>query len=215
MRGLDQENGKISMTPKPKSDRGDQSSERRNELLLIAAREFATHGYAATTVRDIADAAGILSGSLYHHFASKEAMLQEILRGFLDGLLGRFEEIRDADRGVLESLELLVETSFAVIEAQPEAVTLYQNEFPYMQGEPGFEFLLEKSKQIEAIWRGQLEAGQRSGVFRDSFDTGLVYRFIRDGIWSSVRWYRPSGTHTAGALAQTYIDLLRQGLRAE
>ena len=45
---------------------------RREELLDLAATMFAQRGLRATTVRDIADAAGILSGSLYHHFASKE-----------------------------------------------------------------------------------------------------------------------------------------------
>ena len=45
---------------------------RRDELLELAATMFAERGLRATTVRDIADGAGILSGSLYHHFASKE-----------------------------------------------------------------------------------------------------------------------------------------------
>jgi AcrR family transcriptional regulator len=52
---------------------------RREELLAIAAELFAQRGFKNTTVRDIADAAGILSGSLYHHFDSKESMVDEIL----------------------------------------------------------------------------------------------------------------------------------------
>ena len=57
---------------------------RRSELLLIAAELFATKGFKNTTVRDIAEASGILSGSLYHHFDSKESMVDEILRTFQD-----------------------------------------------------------------------------------------------------------------------------------
>ena len=52
---------------------------RRNELLEIATRVFAEKGIASATVRDIAQEAGILSGSLYHHFASKEEMVKEIV----------------------------------------------------------------------------------------------------------------------------------------
>ena len=55
---------------------------RREELLAIAAGLFAERGFKNTTVRDIADAAGILSGSLYHHFDSKEAMVDELLDSF-------------------------------------------------------------------------------------------------------------------------------------
>ena len=64
---------------------------RRDELLELAATMFAERGLRATTVRDIADSAGILSGSLYHHFSSKEEMVDELLRGFLDWLFDRLE----------------------------------------------------------------------------------------------------------------------------
>src|SRR3981189_3548942 len=78
---------------------------RRAELLALAASLFAERGYVSTTVRDIADAAGILSGSLYHHFDSKESMADEILTGFLDELFGTYEEIVAAGRGPAQTPE--------------------------------------------------------------------------------------------------------------
>src|SRR5947208_14963208 len=87
-------------------------SERRAELLELAAELFAERGVRATTVRDIADAAGILSGSLYHHFSSKEGMVDEILRGFLDDLFGRYREIVAAGLDSRATLEALVLASY-------------------------------------------------------------------------------------------------------
>ena len=55
-------------------------ADRRGKILEAATRRFAEHGFEATTVRQIADDVSILSGSLYHHFASKEAMLHDIVR---------------------------------------------------------------------------------------------------------------------------------------
>jgi AcrR family transcriptional regulator len=52
----------------------------RERILEAAARLFCARGYQATTVRDIAREVGILSGSLFHHFASKEQMLVEMVR---------------------------------------------------------------------------------------------------------------------------------------
>ena len=66
---------------------------RRDELLVLAATMFAERGLRATTVRDIADSAGILSGSLYHHFKSKEQMVEEVLRDFLDWLFDRYQPV--------------------------------------------------------------------------------------------------------------------------
>ena len=77
-------------------------STRRGELLTLAASMFAERGLRATTVRDIADAAGILSGSLYHHFASKEEMVDEVLRSFLGWLFDRYQQIIDTEPNPLE-----------------------------------------------------------------------------------------------------------------
>jgi AcrR family transcriptional regulator len=72
---------------------------RRDELLELAAEMFAERGLRATTVRDIADAAGILSGSLYHHFSSKEEMVDEALRSFLDWGLAEKAQAQAAQLG--------------------------------------------------------------------------------------------------------------------
>jgi len=66
---------------------------RRAELLAIAAGLFAEKGFKNTTVRDIADASGILSGSLYHHFDSKESMVDEILSTFQEELFAAYDAV--------------------------------------------------------------------------------------------------------------------------
>src|SRR5229473_7166358 len=96
------------MSPHRAAEPQHASSDRRAELLALAAHLFAERGLRATTVRDIADAAGILSGSLYHHFDSKESMVDEILRGFLDELFGRYRAIVAAGLGPKASLEAVV-----------------------------------------------------------------------------------------------------------
>lgn len=192
--------------------RQDQSSDRRDQILAIAARLIATRGYSATTVRDIADEAGILSGSLYHHFSSKEAILEEILRSFMDELLARFEAIAAEGGGPRVVIDKLIGHAFTTIEKYPDAVGLYQNEASFLATQRGFEFVTEKSHRIEAIWLGQIEDGQKTGVFRDTIDSGIAYRFIRDSVWSTVGWFRRGGRHTAASLTEHYLDLLHNGL---
>ena len=92
------------------------SGSRREQLLAIAARLFAEKGFKNTTVRDIADAAGILSGSLYHHFDSKESMVDEILSTFQDGLFAQYDEILASDEDARTKLERAVRVSFEAIE---------------------------------------------------------------------------------------------------
>src|SRR5574339_647050 len=103
-------------------------SGRRAELLALAAKMFAERWYGQTTVRDIADAAGILSGSLYHHFDSKESMVDEILRGFLDDLFGRYREIVASGSDSRATLEALITASYESIDKSHAAVAIYQDE---------------------------------------------------------------------------------------
>ena len=81
------------MTTEPLASDAAFVSARRSEIVAIAAELFAARGYADTTVREIADAAGILSGSLYHHFDSKESMVEALLRDFLDRIGPQYRDI--------------------------------------------------------------------------------------------------------------------------
>lgn len=195
--------------------RNDQSSERRDQILAIAAHLIARRGYSATTVRDIADEAGILSGSLYHHFSSKEAILQEILRNFMDGLLAKLEGIAAEESDPRIRLDRLIGVAFETIEQQPDAVGLYQQESAFLSTVDGFEFLTEESNRIENVWLTTLTEGQTQGLFRADLDTALSYRFIRDAVWSTVRWFRPGGKHTAASLTSHLLNLLHAGLLAD
>ena len=199
-------------TNKTRAPAREQGSGRRDQLLAVAARLISSRGYSATTVRDIADEAGILSGSLYHHFSSKEAILDEILRSFLGGLRRRSEEIAAAGGGPRRMFDELVRSAFSTIEAQPDAVGLYQNEAAFLATLPGFEYVAQESAVIEAIWLGVIRDGQREGVFRADLDSAMAYRFIRDGVWSAVRWFSPDGKHSAEDVARQFLELMHSGL---
>jgi AcrR family transcriptional regulator len=189
-----------------------RGSERRIQILDISAKLFATKGYTVTTVRDIADQAGILSGSLYHHFASKEIILSEILHEFLDRLVSDFEAIVAAGGAPDHIFDELVRDSFRVIEEHRHAVALYQNESGLLTGQPGFEFVGDQSQRITQIWVHQLEEGQRAGVFRESLNVTTAYRFLRDAMWSTVHWYRPGRGLNADSLSEQFLALFRRGL---
>ena len=185
------------------------NSERRGLILDIAARLFARGGYSATTVRDIADEAGILSGSLYHHFSSKEAIIREILEKYLIDLLANYDRIVGQGMSGKETLHTLVKAAFDMIAEEPHSVALYQNEAPFLQTLPGFEFLQAESRRIEEVWQGQLAKGQAEGDIRPSLEPAMAYRFIRDGMWSVVRWYRPDGPLGIDEVREQFLDLLR------
>ncbi|AII06472.1 TetR family transcriptional regulator [Rhodococcus wratislaviensis] len=199
------------MTPPPADDTSGKSG-RRTELLDIAATLFAERGLRATTVRDIADAAGILSGSLYHHFDSKESMVDEILRGFLDDLFGKYREIVASGLDSRATLEALVTTSYEAIDASHSAVAIYQDEVKHLVANERFGYLSELNTEFRELWMGVLEAGVTDGSFRSDIDVELAFRFLRDTAWVAVRWYRPGGSVTVDTVAKQYLSIVLDGL---
>ena len=124
---------------------------------------FAERGLRATTVRDIADSAGILSGSLYHHFKSKEQMVEEVLRDFLDWLFDRYAEIVARETDPLERVKGLFMTSFEAIEHRHAQVVIYQDEAKRLSSLPQFEFVDARNREAQDVG-GRAYARHRGGL---------------------------------------------------
>ena len=185
---------------------------RRGELLRIAAELFATKGFKNTTVRDIAEASGILSGSLYHHFDSKESMIDEVLSTFQEELFGKYDEILAGGEDARTKLDRAVRVSFETIDQHPHEVAIFQNEADYLGGFERFGYLAERNAQSRAVWMTLLTEGVETGVLRRDLNIELTYRFIRDTIWVAVRWYRPGKGLGPDDIADQYLHILLDGI---
>ncbi|CAM5655736.1 putative transcriptional regulator TetR family protein [Streptomyces spiroverticillatus] len=198
--------------PTNKKSQVTASPQRRRELLDTAAEVFAAQGYNATTVRKIADAAGMLAGSLYYHFDSKESMLDEILSTFLTELWEGYDTVLASSLGPRETIEALVTESFREIDRHRAAVAIYQKESRHLSAQPRFHYLADSQTKFEKAWLGTLERGVADGVFRDDLDIRLTYRFVRDTVWVAASWYRPGGQHSPEEIARQYLSMVLDGI---
>jgi AcrR family transcriptional regulator len=204
------------MSPRRRDAEGTAAArtERRAELLATAAEVFASQGYSATTVRKIADAAGILGGSLYYHFDSKESMADEILRTFLDEMWAGYEQVLSAGLSARDTLEAVVVESFRSIDRHRPAVVLYQNESKHLATSERFHYLLDSQRRFEEMWLSLLDRGVKEGAFRADLDRTLVYRFIRDTVWVAANWYQHGGRLSADDIAKQYLAMVLEGIQA-
>jgi AcrR family transcriptional regulator len=191
---------------------GGAGPSRRQELLAIAARLFAERGFKNTTVRDIADAAGILSGSLYHHFDSKESIVDELLDSFQQALWREYDAIEASDLTPRQKLEAVVRTSFDAIDRHHSEVAIFQTDAAYLSSFERFAYLGERNTRFRTLWTGLLRQGVESGELRADLNVELVYRFLRDTVWVAVRWYRPGGDLTPEQVADQYLHILLEGI---
>jgi AcrR family transcriptional regulator len=186
-------------------------SERRAHLVELAGELFAEKGYRATTVREIADAAGILSGSLYHHFDSKESIADEILASFINEVLADYRGAVASAPSPRAALEQIVRSTSLTLSRHRAALAMLQNDWSYFAGQPRFAYLPKALREIERIWVTQLEAGKESGLFRADLDAKLTYRLLRDILWIPEQWRRTRG-YSTGQVVDAFLGILFDGI---
>jgi AcrR family transcriptional regulator len=183
-------------------------------MVELAGDLFAEKGFRATTVREIADAAGILSGSLYHHFDSKESIADEILSSFLNEVLTDYRAAAASAGSPRAVLEQIVRSTSHTLSRHRAALAMLQNDWAYFAGQPRFGYLRTAVREIERTWITQLDRGKKSGEFRADLDVRLTYRLLRDVLWIPSQW-RLAGGYSTDQVVDAFLRLLFDGIAAQ
>lgn len=175
----------------------------RGRLLSEAAKLFRDKGYERTTVRDIAAAVGIQSGSIFHHFASKDAILFAVIEEVIKINTERLRVACAQAETPREKLRALIylELVFIVGDTR-EAMSVMVQEWRSLSGAQQAEAL--QLRQIyENLWLEVLDDLRTEGAFRC---TSFVMRRLITGMnsWAH-NWFDPSGNLALDDLADTIL----------
>lgn len=161
----------------------------RGRLLTEAARLFREKGYERTTVRDLAAAVGIQSGSLFHHFRTKEEILKAVMVETIrlnTALMQAALEAADSSR---DKLRGLVRAELESINGQTgEAMAVLVFEWRSLSADSQAE-VLELRDIYEKLWLDVLESLKREGVLEA--DPFVVRRMLTGALSWTVTWYKP------------------------
>ncbi len=170
-----------------------------------AARLFAEQGYRATTIRDIAGAAGMLPGSLYYHFASKDALLLAVYREGVARIIARVDAATKSESDPWARLEAASAGHLqAILEANAYAQVI-------VRVVPG-----DAAEVAGALTRARDEYEERFRRLLDPLelapgvDRGRLRLMLLGALnWTKI-WYRPGGGDP-GAIAKDFVSVLRAG----
>lgn len=192
-----------------------ERSERTDLILECAAELFAEKGIAGTTVRDIAGRTGILSGSLYHHFPSKDAIADRIVTLYLDELIAQYEGVLAAESDARSTLGGLVMASSRVSRTNTHASEIYQRETAYLRQLPSRDRIREATRTIRETWMTALEHGVAAGDLRRDVPVELLYLLVRDAVWLTSRSFSPSSELGHDGVAQAILSVFLDGATAQ
>ncbi|MFV0663917.1 TetR/AcrR family transcriptional regulator [Denitromonas sp.] len=182
---------------------------RRADVLRSAARLFVEQGFEATTTRDIAEAAGMRSGSPFYHFRSKLDLLKAVI---LEGLANSDARQQAAVAGVddpLARLRVLVRTHLASLHE-------FDCDSPLLIGETRALDAAARRDIAAAFdtyqipWQQTLDALVAQGTLASAAPPLRLWLFGMLN-WST-HWYRPDGTMTLDALADSAVATLLGGV---
>ena len=193
--------------PRKSAEERDES-QRRAELVRAAAHLFRTQGFAASSTRDIAAAAGMQSGSPFYYFESKSALLFAVMQGGM----AQAQASQDAALQALPARALARERLRALIRQHYEVLLGEGSDFiPVMLYEwrsltPEQRALVSAQKDAyEAAWMPPLNALHRTGHLHAR--PAVARLFIFGALNWTVQWFDPAGPRTLDDLTEQALGL--------
>jgi AcrR family transcriptional regulator len=189
---------------------------RREEIVDIARRIFAERGYNATSMRDIAEAAGLMAGSLYSHFRSKSEILRLVLEPLIDALEPLQESALTSGGPGMARFERMVTTVLTVLVEHRDETTIVHYDWSDLAASPDLADLAERSNHLIELWEAVVVDGQDDGSIRRDIRPEVVVRAVASTLLACVDTKRYVAQPLPGAdeLADELTALFRAGIGA-
>jgi AcrR family transcriptional regulator len=178
-------------------------------VLRAAIELFNRKGYDATSIGDVAEELGVTKSAVYHHVASKEALLAKALDEALGELEAVVAEAGRADGSARDRLRGVVRRSVEVLVDHQPAVTLLLRVHGNSESEQA---ALRRRRRIDRQLATLVAAAIDEGALRSDLDPDVVSRLLFGMVNSLVEWYRPSGPVARDDLADAVAAIAFEGL---
>lgn len=184
-----------------KGSKGVQTAQR---ILDEALPLFAQYGYAAVSMRQIADRVGVNVGALYNHFPSKQEILVSLLSDHMKGLIGFWKE-HDPRSDPLDRLEAFARFHIRFNLARIDAVFISFMELRSLE-ENSHRYVEKMRRQYEHDLRDIIQDGIDQDVFTVE-NAHVAAMSILASLTGANTWYKPSGPLTKSQVEDHYVEL--------
>jgi AcrR family transcriptional regulator len=184
---------------------------RHVEVLEAAARVFHEKGYESTSIQDIAEAVGILKGSLYYYIRSKEDLLYEIIKAVHEDALANIKHIEEMEGDSLQKVRAFI-TSHLIFNAKNlTKMGVFFHDFRSLSGERR-QTIVEARDIYDELVRRLIREGQEQKIICPDIDPKSATFAIMGTLNWIYQWYKPDGKLSAVAIADEFADLIVNGL---
>jgi len=184
---------------------------RREEVLDTALRIFATHGYRATTIEDIARELDFTPAALYYYFKSKASLLTAIVSRPIDMMMAQAREIEASDAPAIEKLERAIRGHIRLITEHREWFSVMLREQIEMASDELGE-VNEKNREYRRFLTRLIDAAVEDGSLT-STNSRVISLILIGAINWTLQWWREGGVLDSDEVANILVRLVLDGLR--
>lgn len=157
-------------------------SSRKDEILALARTLFADRGYTSTSMRDLAEASGVLPGSLYAHFRSKADLAHQIVMEFFVDLLPEQQKVYESEGSGAERYARMIDIVFAICAKHHEAVRLLHYDWNVLSKMDELEEMRAATDRTMDLWRDAALEAVKDGSFEADIDPEYMVRLLASAI---------------------------------
>lgn len=179
---------------------------RESEILEAAVEVFSRKGYAAASLQDVADAVGLLKGSLYHYISSKESLLFRIFNDSHANAEILMAEVDALGTPPEERLREFVRRLTIFYLQDPARASVYFSEWRHLTGQER-KTVMAQRRAFEKYVRGIISEAQEQGLTREDLDPKLATFYLLAAINGVLIWYRREGPMTPEDIAAEIAEL--------
>ena len=194
--------------------------ERPQELLDAALRVFAARGYRNTRLEEVAEAAGVTKGTIYHYFTTKEELLLRAIEQHQERAFGRLEELLRGQRGPAATrIRLVIRKAFGGMDRDRRSVlTLLLQGVAHEVPDVYRNWLATGPVKGWRLVAKLIDDGKAAGEFRPDADSQVAARVLLSGLMLQVVWQQyadsvPGLAIDEDRLIDSAVELFLHGLR--
>jgi AcrR family transcriptional regulator len=185
---------------------------RKEQVIRKAAELFKEKGYAAASMRDLAQLLGIEAASLYSHIKSKEEILQNLCFDMAAEFRKSLEQVEKQNLSATEKLRHGIIGHIQVMAKDLTASAVFMNEHRHLSQPFLRDFLLLRINYINRF-KTILEEGVRTGEFKSTIDKKLAVMTLFSSLNWMPMWYDPTSIIDPVQLGIQLADMLGNGLK--
>jgi AcrR family transcriptional regulator len=183
----------------------------RDVILSETIRLFSERGYSSTSMRDIANAVGLLPGSLYVHISGKEQLLGDIVESGIDRFLAACKPALESDEPADVRMRAAMRAHMQIVGEDAEHMLVALHQWKYLTGDR-LEIVVNKRREYEAIFTTIVGDGIKSGDFSKDINPRIAVLTIIGTLNWTPEWFSPKGPESAEQVADEIADVLLCGL---